>query len=56
MIVKLINAGYLRPEQQHDADAIATAIARMKQDLRTGRGAHAKQRRDEARATSANVG
>ena len=27
MIAKLVNAGYLRPECQHDADAITSAIA-----------------------------
>jgi hypothetical protein len=36
MIAKLIKAGYLRPEHQHDADAITSAIANMKQDLRSG--------------------
>ena len=36
MIAKLVNAGYLRPECQHDADAITSAIAKMKEDLRTG--------------------
>ena len=34
MIAKLVKAGYLRPEQRHDADAITSAIANMKQDLR----------------------
>jgi hypothetical protein len=41
MIVKLVKAGYLRPEQQHDADAITSAIAKMKQDLRGGGNAQA---------------
>ena len=36
MIAKLVKAGYLRPEQRHDADAIASAIANMKQALRSG--------------------
>jgi hypothetical protein len=36
MISKLVKAGYLRPEHQHDADAISSAIANMKQDLRSG--------------------
>jgi hypothetical protein len=36
MIAKLVKAGYLRPEHQHDADAITSAIANMKQDLRSG--------------------
>jgi hypothetical protein len=35
MIVKLIKAGYLRPEQRHDADVIADAITGIKRDLRT---------------------
>jgi hypothetical protein len=34
MIAKLVKAGYLRPEHQHDANAITTAIAHMKRDLR----------------------
>jgi hypothetical protein len=34
MIAKLVKAGYLRPEQRHDADAITIAIALLKQDLR----------------------
>ena len=38
MIAKLISAGYLRPEQRNDRDAITNAIARMKLDLRTGNG------------------
>jgi hypothetical protein len=33
MIAKLIRAGYLKPAQRHDADAITRAIARVKQDL-----------------------
>jgi hypothetical protein len=36
MIAKLVKAGYLRPEHRHDADAITSAIAHMKQDLRSG--------------------
>jgi hypothetical protein len=35
MIAKLVKAGYLRPEHQHDADAITSAIGNMKQDLRS---------------------
>jgi hypothetical protein len=35
MIAKLVKAGYLRPEHRHDADAITSAIANMKQDLRS---------------------
>jgi hypothetical protein len=38
LIAKLINAGYLRPTQRHDADAITRAIAQMKEDLRGGGG------------------
>ena len=34
MIAKLIKAGYLRPTQRDNADAITKAIAKMKQDLR----------------------
>ena len=37
MIAKLISAGYLRPDQRHDLDAITKAISRMKLDLRTGK-------------------
>jgi len=37
MIAKLIRAGYLHSKQRHDADAIAEAIAKMKQDLRDRR-------------------
>jgi hypothetical protein len=37
-IVKLIKAGYLQPQQRHNPDAITNAIARMKEDLRTGNG------------------
>jgi hypothetical protein len=37
MIAKLINAGYLAPEQQYNVDAVTTAIAQMKLDLRSGR-------------------
>jgi hypothetical protein len=36
MIAKLIKAGYLRPEHVDDADAITSAIANMKQALRSG--------------------
>jgi hypothetical protein len=38
MIAKLVKAGYLRPEHQHDADAITSAIANMKQALRSDGG------------------
>jgi hypothetical protein len=38
MIAKLVNAGYLQPERQHDANAITSAILKMKGDLRSGRG------------------
>ena len=34
MIAKLVQAGYLRPSQRNDADAISNAIAQMKQNLR----------------------
>jgi hypothetical protein len=36
MIAKLVKAGYLRPEHLHDADAITSAIGKMKQALRSG--------------------
>jgi len=35
MIAKLVKAGYLRPERQRESDAITSAIAKMKEDLRT---------------------
>jgi hypothetical protein len=38
IVAKLVSAGYLRPEQRNDRDAITNAIARMKLDLRTGNG------------------
>jgi hypothetical protein len=38
MITKLVNAGYLQPEQRNDPDAVSKAIARMKLDLRIGNG------------------
>jgi hypothetical protein len=38
MIAKLVGAGYLRPDQCHDPDAITKAIERMKLDLRNGNG------------------
>ena len=31
---KLVRAGYLQPALRHDADAITTPIARLKEDLR----------------------
>ena len=37
LIAKLIKAGYLRPALRNDADAITTAIAQLKEDLRGGR-------------------
>jgi len=37
MISKLIKAGYLKPTQRNNADAITEAIARMKRDLRDSR-------------------
>jgi len=38
MIAKLVKAGCLRPEHLQDADAITSAIASMKQALRSGGG------------------
>ena len=38
MIAKLVGAGYLRPDQRHDPDAVTEAIERMKLDLRDGNG------------------
>ena len=32
LIAKLVRAGYLQPALRHDADAITTAIARLKED------------------------
>jgi hypothetical protein len=43
MVAKLVNAGYLKPAQRNDADAITDAIARMKENLRGG-GRHASPR------------
>jgi hypothetical protein len=34
LIARLIKAGYLQPALRNDADAITTAIARLKEDLR----------------------
>ena len=36
LIARLIKAGYLQPALRNDADAITTAIARLKEDLRGG--------------------
>jgi hypothetical protein len=36
LITKLVKAGYLQPALRNDADAITTAIARLKDDLRGG--------------------
>ena len=38
MIAKLVGAGYLRPDQRHDPNAITKAIEQMKLDLRNGNG------------------
>jgi len=38
LIAKLIKAGHLRPERQDDLDAITNAVAKMKEDLRSGGG------------------
>lgn len=38
VITKLVKAGYLAPDLQHDADAITSAIFKMKNDLRSGQG------------------
>ena len=38
LIARLIKAGYLRPALRHDVDAITAAIARLREDLRGGRG------------------
>jgi hypothetical protein len=37
-IPRLIKAGYLRSALRHDADAITAAIARLREDLRSGHG------------------
>jgi hypothetical protein len=34
LITKLVNAGYLQPALRNDSNAITTAIARLKEDLR----------------------
>ena len=49
MIAKLVKAGYLRPEHRQDADAITSAIANMKQALRSG-GSDGPARRREGRS------
>ena len=36
LIAKLIKAGYLQPALRNDPDAVTTAIARLKEDLRGG--------------------
>ena len=36
LIAKLVKAGYLQPALCNDADAITTAIAQLKEDLRGG--------------------
>jgi len=36
LIAKVVRAGYLQPTLRHDPDAITTAIARLKEDLRGG--------------------
>ena len=51
MIAKLINAGYLQPEQRNDPDAVTKAIARMKLDLRTGTAVTIHRPRDLVSAT-----
>jgi|RhiMetdeSRZDD1v2_1073273.scaffolds.fasta_scaffold1005122_1 hypothetical protein len=38
MVAKLVGAGYLRPDQRRDPDAITKAIEQMKLDLRNGNG------------------
>ena len=38
LITKLVKAGYLQTALRNDADAITTAIARLKEDLRGGAG------------------
>jgi hypothetical protein len=37
LIAKLIAAGYLQPALRNDADAITTAITRLREDLRGGK-------------------
>jgi hypothetical protein len=38
LIAKLVKAGYLQHALRNDADAITTAITRLKEDLRGGEG------------------
>jgi hypothetical protein len=45
LIAKLVKARYLRPALRNDADAITTAITRLKQDLRGGGGSDEGQSR-----------
>ena len=52
LIAKLIKAGYLRPALRNDADAVTTAIARLKQDLRGGGG---RRRRSQNRLTLVSI-
>jgi hypothetical protein len=47
MISKLIKAGYLKPTQRNNADAITEAIARMKRDLRDARDRSADKNGDQ---------
>jgi hypothetical protein len=47
LIGKLIRGGYLQPALRHDADAITRAIARLREDLRSGGDAWGPKRLNE---------
>ena len=47
IVAKLVKAGYLLLEHRHDADAITSAVAKMKEDLRNGVGGDDAKRRRE---------
>jgi hypothetical protein len=51
MISKLIKAGYLRPTQRNNVDAIAIAIAKIRQDLRSSSETSFRANNDDKEAT-----
>jgi hypothetical protein len=55
VIARLIGAGYLRPDQRYNRDAITNAIVRMKFDLRTGRGGDVQPRHDSSATDAFNA-
>jgi hypothetical protein len=54
LIAKLVKAGYLRPAHRHNADAVTAAIARLKQDLRSGSGEDDEGTRGNLSSTNAD--